>query len=87
MSKYEKLLKRLLSKPRDFTYLEAKNLLNSLGFYEDTKGKTSGSRVAFLNAENRKIDLHKPHPNNILKSYQVNNLIKILKEIGGDLYE
>lgn len=87
MSKQQKLIIRLLSRPKDFTYQEAKTLLNSLGFFEDTKGKTSGSRVAFLNIKNQKIDLHRPHPNNVLKSYQINNLIKSLKDLGGNLYE
>ncbi len=78
MSKQEKLLKRLLSKPRDFTYQEAKTLLNSLGFYEDNKGKTSGSRVLFYNEVGKKIWLHKPHPGNILKPYQIEDIINKL---------
>ena len=35
MSKLEKELKRLKSKPKDFTYDEAKKLLNKLEFYEE----------------------------------------------------
>lgn len=81
MSKKEKLLQRLKSKPKDFTYYEAKLILNSLGFVENNKGKTSGSRVTFINEVNAKIDLHKPHPGNILKSYQVNKLINMLKKM------
>lgn len=82
MSKLEKELKRLQSKPRDFTYDEAKGLLNKLKFYEENKGKTSGSRVAFINDKEIKIELHKPHPGNVLKPYQINILINKLKEIG-----
>ena len=48
MSKFEKELKRLQTKPKDFTYDEAKNILNKFGFYDENKGKTSGSRVAFI---------------------------------------
>ena len=48
MSKNEKLLEKLKSKPKDFTYDEIKKILNNLGFYEDNKGKTSGSKVAFI---------------------------------------
>ena len=81
MSKKEKLLQRLKSRPKDFTYDEAKAILNSLGFAEDNKGKTSGSRVTFINEFSAKIDLHKPHPGNVLKSYQINKLINILKEM------
>jgi len=80
MSKLEKLLERLKTKPKDFTYDEAKNILNKLGFYENNKGKTSGSRVAFINNKNVKIDLHKPHPGKILKNYQINKLLEKLKE-------
>ena len=82
MSKFEKELKRLQTKPKDFTYDEAKNILNKLGFYEENKGKTSGSRVVFISDKEIKIELHKPHPGNVLKQYQINILINKLKEIG-----
>lgn len=81
MSKKEKIIKRLKSKPKDFTYDEAKNILNNLGFYENNKGKTSGSRIAFMNENKVKIDLHKPHPGNILKEYQIKKLLNILKDL------
>lgn len=81
MSKKEKLIKRLKTKPKDFTYDELKTILNYLEFYESNKGKTSGSRVVFVNEKGEKIEMHKPHPGNILKSYQVNKLIKILQEM------
>lgn len=45
------------------------------------KEKTSGSRVVFINKDNIKIDLHKPHPENTLKTYQINNLLQKLKEL------
>lgn len=82
MSKLEKEIERLKSKPKDYSYEEAKSLLNKLGYIENNKGKTSGSRVRFRNKENVKIDLHKPHPKNILKAYQINDLIEILKKGG-----
>ena len=71
MSKLEKEIERLKSKPKDYTYEEAKSLLNKLGYIENNKGKTSGSRVIFINKENIKIELHKPHPRNVLKMYQI----------------
>lgn len=80
MSKIEKEIERLKSKPKDFTYDEAKKILNNLGFIEYNKGKTSGSRVEFKNNLNRKMILHKPHPSNILKPYQINDIIKQLEE-------
>lgn len=80
MSKKEKLIARLLSYPKDFHYNEAKTLLVSLGFTEKNKGKTSGSRVEFVKGEDTLL-LHKPHPSGELKSYQVKQLIEILKEL------
>ena len=82
MSKLEKEIERLKSKPKDYTYEEAKSLLNKLGYIENNKGKTSGSRVIFINKDNIKIELHKPHPRNILKMYQIEKILKILKERG-----
>lgn len=83
MSKKDKLLKRLKLKPLDFTYDELKTLLNYLGFDEDNKGKTSGSRVMFFDVNsNEVIRLHKPHPNNILKEYQLKQIIITLRKIG-----
>lgn len=83
MSKKDKLLKRLKSKPLDFTYDELKTLLNYLGFNEDNKGKTSGLRVMFFDVNsNEVIRLHKPHPNNILKEYQLKQIIITLRKIG-----
>ena len=85
MSKKEKQIKRLLSKPKDFTYNELSSLLKGLGYTEDKKGKTSGSRVAFINSSNLNIiRLDKPHPDNNLKSYLINYIITKLKE-GGDI--
>lgn len=80
MSKKEKIIERLKSKPKDFTYDEAKQVLNMFGFAEYNKGKTSGSKVIFKNElKNIDIALQKPHPNNILKPYQINEIIKKLK--------
>ena len=82
MSKLEKEIERLKSKPKDYTYDDAKSLLNKLGFYENNKGKTSGSRVTFINNENVKIDIHRPHPSNIVKEYVIKNILKMLNEKG-----
>lgn len=83
MSKKEKLINRLKTKPKDFTYNEAKTLLEVVGFVESNKGRTSGSRVVFIEYKSGlKVELHKPHPGNILKPYVILRLINILKEIG-----
>ncbi len=82
MSKLEKEIERLKSKPKDYTYEEAKSLLNKLGFLEYNKGKTSGSRVEFIKDGKVEIELHKPHPKNILKSYQIKIILEKLKDGG-----
>ena len=81
MSELEKLKERLKLIPKDFTYNEAKTLLNKLGFAEFNKGKTSGSRVKFQK-NNISILLHKPHPNNEMKKVYVKQLLEFLTEIG-----
>jgi hypothetical protein len=83
MSRHEKLIVRLLSRSRNFTYTELRTLLGSLGYVETTKGKTSGSRVAFVNSSSLHIiRLHKPHPWNQLKLYQIDFIIEELKNRG-----
>lgn len=79
MTKKYKLIARLLSCPKDFTYDEAKSVLSHFGFVEDNKGKTSGSRVMFIKDADT-ILLHKPHPSGELKTYQVKQLIEDLKQ-------
>lgn len=87
MNKKEKLLERLSSKPKDFTYNEVKTLLQYYGFYEDSKGKTSGSRVKFVHKENEvSIQLHKPHNSgNVLKMYQILDIINAIEMIEGGI--
>lgn len=83
MSKFEKAKGRILSKPKDYTYTEAKYLLSKLGFDEFNKGKTSGSRVRFFRQkDNRAILLHKPHPGDIMDIGAVKDLLDFLNELG-----
>ncbi len=80
MSKQEKLLKRLLSRPKDFTWNELIRLLNSYGF-ELLKG--NGSRRKFCHPESKLIiSLHEPHPQNTIKQYAIDIVINSLKEQG-----
>lgn len=81
MGKKEKLIQRLKSNPRDFTFNEMESLLLALGFVRFEKGKTSGSRVKFIK-ENIGILLHKPHPQKELLEYQVKQIIKTLTKEG-----
>ena len=45
MAKREKLIERLLSKPKDFTWDELTKVLNGLGYKQISAGKTGGSRI------------------------------------------
>jgi hypothetical protein len=82
LSKKEKLVRRLLSRPTDFSFDELTTLLKSFGYSMETAGKTSGSRTAFTNGDGDYIRLHKPHPRNILKLYQVDDIVSNLTERG-----
>jgi len=58
-------------------------LLTHFGYEKAGKGKTGGSRVKFVHLETKDIiNLHKPHPGNILKRYQVKQIIEKLKDLG-----
>ncbi len=71
MSNLEKAKERLRNLPKDYTYGEARQLLNRLGFEEHTQGKTSGSRVGFYRMkDDAVILLHKPHPGNQMMQAQ-----------------
>lgn len=83
MGQKDKLIAKLKSNPRDFTFSEAETLLNYFSFIRDNKGKTSGSRVVFTSSKYKtKIILHKPHPRKELLEYQVKQLIEKLESEG-----
>ena len=79
MGTKEKLLERLKGMPTDFTFAEAERLLTSFGYTKSNKGRTSGSRVMFIDNQKRKILLHHPHPGNILKAYTLKDILEKLK--------
>lgn len=81
MGKIEKLIERLKSCPKDFTFDEMQSLLLALGFELSNKGKTSGSRVKFFK-DGVCIILHKPHPRKELLAYQIKQVIETLSEEG-----
>ena len=81
MSKKDKLLTKFLENPprKDLTFKELTTLLLSLDF-EKIEG--AGSAVKFYNKEkNLLINLHKPHPSDILKVYLIKQIQNKLKEI------
>ncbi|MBQ6240424.1 MAG: type II toxin-antitoxin system HicA family toxin [Firmicutes bacterium] len=82
MGQKEKLIARLKSRPKDFTFNEAETLLGFLGYHRSNKGRTSGSRVIFISENHSPILLHKPHPRKELLTYQINQLLEHLKQEG-----
>lgn len=79
MSKIEKLISRFKAKPKDFSFAELVTLLNYFG-YKHLQG--AGSRVVFADEVNdHKIKLHRPHPDNILKRYQLDLIEQELKNM------
>jgi len=82
MSRQEKLISRLLSVPKDFTWDELCRVVAFFGYQELKGGKTGGSRRRFVDSLKNIITLHKPHPSNIVKSYAIREVIAHLKEKG-----
>ena len=82
MGRKEKLLERLQRKPRDFTWDELISLLKILGYTRKKTGKTGGSRTRFVHPVAPTITLHKPHPNNIIKKYVINDILEHFKKEG-----
>ena len=83
MGQKEKLIEKLKSNPKDFTFDNAESLLGFFTYYRKNKGKTSGSRVMFVSDQYQtKILLHKPHPRKELLEYQVKQLIEALEQEG-----
>lgn len=81
MTKIKKLLFKFFSNPKDLTWNELIIILLYHGFKEiKKKGKTGGSRVKFKDAEGNIINLHKPHPGNIVKQYVIKQIIEKLKQ-------
>lgn len=73
------MIARFLSMPADFHYDELVKLVGYFGFSKMKKGKTSGSRVKFVNGEGISLIMHKPHPSGILKRYQMKQVKEVLE--------
>lgn len=75
------LIKRLLKRPRDFSFDEMVILLSYFGYQLKQGG--SGSGIKFIKANsNEVINFHKPHPNGILKKYILEQVIDKLRKDG-----
>ena len=79
MAKIDKLIERIQSNPKDFTWNELKKVLSHFGFEElKQKGKTGGSRRKFINEQKDVISLHEPHPKKIVKPYAIKQVVEHL---------
>ena len=81
MGTKEKLIKRFIRQPKDFTWDELVRLFGIFGFSLDNSGKTSGSRALFVK-DNEAHTIHKPHPSNIIKGYALKQVLSFLVEKG-----
>jgi len=81
MSKKDKLLRKFLETPpkKNLTFNDLETLLTACGFY---KLEGAGSAVKFYHKDKDVlINLHKPHPSNILKIYIIKLVQVKLREI------
>ena len=81
MSRKEKLLQRLLSRPTDLEWGEVCTLMRKCGFELHNRG---GSRRMFRHVDTRqKVTLHEPHGGDpYLKPYAIEYLIDALRDAG-----
>jgi phenylalanyl-tRNA synthetase beta subunit len=83
MSRRDKILRRFLAKPADFTFTEMSTLLKGFGYEKLETGKTADSRAAFINrTSGHLIRLHRPHPSRFLKRYQMDLIEEALRAKG-----
>lgn len=80
MARKDKLIARLRSGPKDFTWAEACTLMGACGFELKNRG---GSRRMFIHTETRrKVGMHEPHSRSALLPYELDLLIDGLREVG-----
>ena len=86
MSTKEKLLEKLRSYSKNFSYQETETLLKSFGC-KIYQGK--GSRVAFVYTGKKEYELHlhKPHPKPYLCKGQLEDLNNFVSDIKKDMEE
>lgn len=80
MGKHEKLLAKIKSRPKDFTFQEVATLLAGFGYALNQSG--SGSRVRFEHEHCAPMLMHKPHPSPLMKPYQIDQILDVLKQEG-----
>lgn len=82
MSKREKLLARLRSRPKDFTW---DDLVAVMKHHDCTVEKGKGARRRFIHRNSGKhISWHQPHPGNVVRDYVVEQAIGFIDELDED---
>lgn len=82
MARKDKLLERLKSRPKGFTWDEAVTLMSACGF-KLMNARGGGSGRMFVHPQTKqKVRLHEPHPQNTLLPYMLDQLIEALKDAG-----
>ena len=84
MSRKDKLVERFCSLPSDFTFDELVRLFAIFGFKLSNKGRTSGSRVSFINGADVYY-AHRPHPGKLVKKAALIDVYKYLSSL--DIWE
>lgn len=82
MGTKDKLIERFKTLPTDFTIEEMKRLFAIFGYTYSNKGKTSGSRMAFIKGDDV-YSMHKPHSKNgksYFKDYAMKQTYQYLKD-------
>lgn len=84
MSKKQKLRDRFHKKPspKDFRWGELETMMSGYGFSWDESGGGSHGHFVFDDDKNKVIDISKPHPNGILRQYQIDGIKEKLSEWG-----
>ena len=77
MSKIDKLIAKLLSNPKSFTWDELIKVMKHFDFEIRTG---NGSRRAFVSNVNGIIYLHEPHPQKVIKPYQIKIVLEHLRK-------
>ena len=80
MGTKEKMIDRLLSIPKDYTYFELKGLASKCKCTLSQKG--NGSRCMLIAPSGAKYVFHKPHNYSYFKEYAVKDIISFLRKEG-----
>jgi hypothetical protein len=82
MSTKDKLLRKLHDSPHNFAWDDLVSLMKKLGYRQVKSGRTGGSRRRFVHKTYAPISIHEPHPQSILKKYQVDLIVEALEREG-----